>query len=54
VISAHADRSAEPARPLPVEAGAECERCGATALYWRNCKLICANCRSIMKSCADL
>jgi hypothetical protein len=32
----------------------ECEICGASTLTWRNCKLICLNCRSIVKSCADL
>jgi hypothetical protein len=31
-----------------------CERCGVAALEWRRCKLVCANCRSIIKSCADL
>jgi hypothetical protein len=31
-----------------------CEICGALTLTWRNCKLICLNCRSIVKSCADL
>ena len=31
-----------------------CEICGAATLTWRNCKLICLNCRSIVKSCADL
>lgn len=37
-----------------LERDAECERCGAVALEWRNCKLICPHCRSIVKSCADL
>jgi hypothetical protein len=32
----------------------ECEICGAATLTWRNCKLICLSCRSIVKSCADL
>ena len=31
-----------------------CEVCGSERLSWRSCKLICANCRSIVKSCADL
>jgi hypothetical protein len=31
-----------------------CEVCGAPALIWRSCKLVCTNCRSIVKSCADL
>ena len=31
-----------------------CDYCGAVALEWRKCKLICANCRQINKSCSDL
>jgi hypothetical protein len=31
-----------------------CDHCGAHALAWRKCKLICANCAHINKSCADL
>jgi len=31
-----------------------CEVCDSDRLYWRNCKLVCGNCRSIVKSCADL
>jgi hypothetical protein len=31
-----------------------CDVCGSDRLSWRNCKLLCANCRSIVKSCADL
>jgi hypothetical protein len=33
-----------------------CDHCGspATALKWVKCKLICQNCRQIVKSCADL
>ena len=34
--------------------GATCDYCGAEALAWRKCKLICGNCRQINKSCADL
>ena len=34
--------------------GESCDYCGAMALEWRKCKLICANCRQINKSCADL
>jgi hypothetical protein len=33
---------------------AECDYCGAAALEWRKCKLICTNCKQINKSCADL
>jgi hypothetical protein len=32
----------------------ECEYCGSARLEWRKCKLICADCRQINKSCADL
>jgi hypothetical protein len=31
-----------------------CDYCGSASLEWRKCKLICANCRQINKSCADL
>jgi hypothetical protein len=31
-----------------------CDYCGANALVWRKCKLVCDNCRNIVKSCADL
>jgi len=31
-----------------------CDYCGSMALQWCKCKLICANCRQINKSCADL
>jgi hypothetical protein len=31
-----------------------CDYCGSAALEWRKCKLICASCRQINKSCADL
>jgi hypothetical protein len=31
-----------------------CDYCGAEALTWRKCKLICGNCGNIVKSCADL
>jgi len=31
-----------------------CDYCGSPKLEWRKCKLICANCRQINKSCADL
>ena len=49
-------RAPEPAAPPPAStADAErCEVCNAPSLYWRNCKQVCANCRTINKSCADL
>ena len=31
-----------------------CDYCGSPGLEWRKCKLICANCNQINKSCADL
>ena len=31
-----------------------CDYCGAVALVWRKCKLMCTNCGNIVKSCADL
>jgi len=31
-----------------------CDVCGSTELWWRNCKLLCRRCGSIVKSCADL
>jgi hypothetical protein len=58
----HAHRPApgpEPAAPAPVpEAAAPdeeaCELCGSTSTEWRRCKLVCLNCRQILRSCADL
>ena len=32
----------------------QCDYCGSAKLEWRKCKLICADCRQINKSCADL
>jgi hypothetical protein len=34
--------------------GELCDYCGAEALTWRKCKLICEACANIVKSCADL
>jgi hypothetical protein len=31
-----------------------CDLCGATALVERKCKVICMNCGSILRTCADL
>ena len=52
----HAAPAEPPGAPAPVEAPAEerCAVCDSPSLYWRNCKLVCANCRTINKSCADL
>lgn len=35
-------------------AAESCDYCGSQRLEWRKCKLICADCRQINKSCADL
>jgi hypothetical protein len=43
---------AEPAGDAASEE--RCDYCGATALVWRKCKLVCENCHNIVKSCADL
>jgi hypothetical protein len=34
--------------------GETCDHCGAEALVWRKCKMICESCGNINKSCADL
>ena len=31
-----------------------CDICGSTKIVWRNCKLLCQNCGTMLKSCADL
>ena len=31
-----------------------CDHCGSDNVQWVKCKLICRNCRQIVKSCADL
>lgn len=36
------------------ETGELCDYCGAAALAWRKCKLVCERCGNIVKSCADL
>ena len=32
----------------------QCDHCGSEDVDWVKCKLICRNCRRIVKSCADL
>ena len=44
----------QPQGPLLVPAVETCDYCGSDRLEWRTCKLICANCHQINKSCADL
>jgi hypothetical protein len=51
--------TAEPSAPgdAPAHGGAlqvSCDYCGSVRLEWRKCKLICADCKQINKSCADL
>ena len=47
-----------PAAPRPSVAHASpraaCDVCGCDALYELRCKVVCGNCRSIVRSCADL
>ena len=53
---------AEPSAPIahpppadePAQVVASCDYCGSARLEWRKCKLICADCKQINKSCADL
>jgi hypothetical protein len=55
--SANPDGGAAPDRADPERAEPDpdrCDICGSDRVSWRNCKLICTNCRSIVKSCADL
>jgi hypothetical protein len=49
------DQQATPAAMLGQGQDRECcDYCGSTQLEWRKCKLVCAACRQISKSCADL
>jgi hypothetical protein len=48
-----ADANVSPALPSE-EPREQCDWCGSTDLWWRNCKLLCRNCSAIVKSCADL
>ena len=43
-----------PAPPSATFAAERCDYCGSEKLEWRKCKLVCADCRQINKSCADL
>jgi hypothetical protein len=48
---------ADAPRVVHVDGPAEdeaCDHCGERRLSWRKCKLVCANCSHINKSCADL
>ncbi len=49
------EAEADGSTSLPAREPAEqCDWCGSTDLWWRNCKLLCRNCSAIVKSCADL
>ncbi len=48
---AKADSTSASSSDLAVE---QCDWCGSSDLWWRNCKLLCRNCSAIVKSCADL
>ena len=39
---------------VETESAETCDYCGSGKLEWRKCKLVCADCRQINKSCADL
>ncbi|HEX7239291.1 MAG TPA: hypothetical protein VF263_03415 [Longimicrobiaceae bacterium] len=50
---------AEPPAPVHAETPAggldeTCDVCGSARMEWRKCKLVCLDCRQIVKSCADL
>jgi hypothetical protein len=41
--------------PAPAPAPRDtCDVCGSAELYEIKCKVVCRNCRSIVRSCADL
>lgn len=43
------------AAELPAEDSSDsCDICGSERVVWQKCKLICLNCGTILKSCADL
>lgn len=45
-----------PPAPAPAPEGLDesCDVCGSARTEWRKCKLVCLDCRQIVKSCADL
>jgi hypothetical protein len=49
-------RAPEASKPVDATAtapGIACEVCGSARVVWRACKLVCENCRTILKTCAD-
>jgi len=53
VVIAMPPQASDEPRPNAVSAEV-CDYCASPRLEWRKCKLICADCRQINKSCADL
>jgi hypothetical protein len=51
VIEPASDETSRTCESSPRE---RCDYCGSGQLEWRKCKLICADCKQINKSCADL
>jgi hypothetical protein len=51
VIERPSDETSQTCESSLVES---CDFCGSGQLEWRKCKLICADCKQINKSCADL
>ncbi len=45
---------AMPSPPSPEGLDESCDVCGSGRTEWRKCKLVCLDCRQIVKSCADL
>jgi hypothetical protein len=41
-------------REAPAPDAATCDVCGSTELIWQRCKLICAQCHTILMTCGDL
>ena len=46
--------AAAPVTHEPGDLGETCDMCGMAQVEWRKCKLVCRNCGTILKSCADL
>lgn len=40
--------------PRATEDPPACDHCGSPAVHWVKCKLVCRDCRQIVRSCADL
>jgi len=47
-------RALDTASPAVTSPGERCEVCGVAAVVERKCKVICLNCHTILKTCADL